>query len=128
MAKLDPHDLHSSVSLNLHVEEVSAFLKETIFAAVQEAIGFDAVESARGLCPILPHATKERQPGRLRDSIDCKVRWTGSGKGIRARMTTKAGYGGWVELGTAKMTAEPYLWPAMETQAPRVPEVVAANL
>jgi hypothetical protein len=128
MAKLDPHELRATVDLHLHITEVSEFIKQTVFEAMEEVIGFDAVAEARNLCPILPHATKEREPGRLRDSISCTVKQTRSGKGVRARMTTSAGYGGWVELGTANRTAEPYLWPAVELHAPRLTEVIAGNL
>lgn len=126
MAKLDAPELKKAVSLNLHTEEAGEFIRQAVFEAIQEVVGFDTVEMARGLCPVLPKATKAREPGRLRDSINSTVRQTKHG--VRARITTAAGYGGWVELGTAKMSAEPYLWPAFEQNASRIPEVVASNL
>src|ERR1700722_4370455 len=126
MAKLDAPELNEFVNLNLHTEEAGDFIRQAVFEAIEEVVGFDAVETARGLCPVLPKATKAREPGRLRDSINATVRQ--SAPGVRARMTTSAGYGGWVELGTAKMSAEPYLWPAFEQNAPRIPEVVTSNL
>lgn len=126
MAKLDAPQLRELVNLNLHTEEAGEFIRQALFEAVEEVIGFDTVEMARGLCPVLPKATKAREPGELRDSINATVRQTAHG--VRGRITTSAGYGGWVELGTAKMSAEPYLWPAFEQNAPRIPEVVASNL
>jgi hypothetical protein len=126
MAKLDAPQLKELVNLNLHTEEANDFILQAVFEAIQEVVGFDVVEEARGMCPVLPKATKHREPGVLRDSIQSTVRQTA--KGVRARIFTTAGYGGWVELGTAKMSAEPYLWPAFEVHAQRIPEQVAANL
>jgi Bacteriophage HK97-gp10, putative tail-component len=125
MAKLEAPSLEEFVNLNLHTEEASDFIQQAVFEAIQEVVGFDVVEEARGMCPVLPKATKHREPGALRDSIQSTVRRTAHG--VRARIFTSAGYGGWVELGTAKMSAEPYLWPAFEVHAQRIPEQVVAN-
>jgi hypothetical protein len=118
----------ATAELNLHTAEASFFVKEALYEAMQEVIGFDVVATAKEMCPVLAEATKERIPGELRDSIDAKIRRVA--KGVRARVTTSAGYGAWVELGTVKMKREPYLWPAFEAnQIPvKLPAAVKERL
>jgi HK97 gp10 family phage protein len=120
----------AEASLNLHTAEAFFFVNEALFDATQEIVGFAAVERAKELAPVLKEATKERKPGELRDSIDARVNRVTSGKrpGVRARITTNCGYGGFVELGTARTGAEPFLWPAFEQVIQRLPEAVKANL
>jgi HK97 gp10 family phage protein len=120
----------AQVALNLRTAEEAFFVNEALFDATQEVIGLDAVERARSLAPVLPKATAERVPGELRDSIDARVTRVSSGKksGVRARITTNCGYGGWVELGTVKAAAEPFIWPAFEQAIQRLPDAVRENL
>ncbi len=89
-------------------------------------IGFDTVVTAKEFCPVLTKATAERFPGELRDSIDSKVSKVKNG--VRGKLTTSAGYGGFVELGTKNMAAEPYLWPAFEQNIQKLPAAVQAAL
>ncbi len=101
-------------------------MNEALYEACQEVIGFDAVETAKELCPVLPKATTERTPGELQDSIDAKI--YRDKKGVLARMTTASGYGGYVEKGTKHMTREPYLWPGFEQNISRLPDAVRERL
>ncbi len=116
----------AKASLDLHTAEALFYVNEALFEATQEIIGFNAVETAKELCPVLPEPTAERVPGELRDSIDARV--YRDKKGVRARMTTRTGYGGYVEQGTKNMTREPYLWPAFEQNIGRLPEAVKERL
>lgn len=129
MARLkSSNTVSATASLHLRTTEALYFVNEALFEAAQEVIGFDTVAVARELCPVLPvtEASKEHVPGELRDSIDARVRR--DKKGVRARVTTHAGYGGYVELGTAHSGAEPFLWPAFEQTIPKLPEAVKENL
>ena len=127
MAKLkSSNTVSATVTLNLHTTEAMYFLKEALFEATEEIIGFDTVETARELAPVLSKATKERVPGELRDSIESRV--SRVKQGVRARITTHCGYGGYVELGTKNMAAEPYLWPAFEQNIGRLPGSVQEAL
>src|ERR1035437_418336 len=127
MAKLkSANTVSATASLNLHTVEASYFVNEALFEATQEIIGFDTVETAKELCPVLDKATKERWPGENRDTIDAHVRR--DKKGVRASVTTKSGYGGFLELGTKNMPAEPYLWPAFEQNIQRLPDAVKEAL
>jgi len=114
------------VKLDVHTAEALFHVNEALFEATQEVIGFDALETARALCPILTQATSERVPGELRDSIDARVRR--DKKGVRARMSTNSGYGYYVETGTVKMSAEPFLYPAFMQEAPRLEQAIKERL
>ena len=118
--------VYAEATLNLQTTEALFYVNEALFEAMEEIIGFDAVAAAKDMCPVLPKPTSERVPGELRDSIDATVRR--DKKGVRARMTTNAGYGGYVEIGTKNMSPEPYLWPAFQQNAPRLPEAVMERL
>lgn len=50
-------------------------------------------------------------------------------KSISARVYTQSGYGGYLELGTARMKARPYIFPAFNQQASRLKSLLdkAAN-
>jgi len=129
MAKLkSSNTVTATASLHLRTTEALFFVKEALYEATQEVVGFETVATAQELCPVLPAflETKEHIPGELRDSIDAKVRR--DKKGVRARVTTNAGYGGYVENGTSHSTAEPYLWPAFEQNIQRLPAAVREAL
>lgn len=127
MAKLkSSNTVSATASLNLRTAEALYFVNEALYEAALEVIGFDTVATAKELCPVLPEPTKERIPGELRDSIDAKIRR--DKKGVRARITTATGYGGFVELGTVNMTREPYLWPAFEANISKLPQAVRERL
>jgi HK97 gp10 family phage protein len=127
MAKLkSANTVSATATLNLRTTEALFYVKEALFEATEEVIGFDTVATAQALCPILTKATAERFPGELRDSIDSKV--TKVKAGVRAKLTTSVGYGGFVELGTKNMAAEPFLWPAFEQNIQKLPAAVQAAL
>lgn len=52
--------------------------------------------------------------GHLRASI------AAGGGGLTWRVTAAAGYAAYVELGTSKMSAQPYLVPALRTEFPKL--------
>ena len=116
----------ATAHLDLHTAEALYFVNEALFEATQEIVGFDTVAAAKELAPVLPKPTKDRLPGELRDSIDGRVRR--DKKGVRARITTHCGYGGFVELGTKNMGAEPYIYPAFEQNISRLPDAVREAL
>lgn len=110
-------------TLNLRTTESSALFKEALYESMLELFEIDIVSTAKELVPVLAEATTEREPGALRDSISAKV--TKLKKGVRAKVTTDTGYGGYVELGTKKMGAEPYLYPAFQENIKRLPAMIA---
>lgn len=60
-----------------------------------------------------PHIT-----GNNARSIKTEVE--AAGDRIEGSIFTESGYGGFLEVGTSKMAARPYLWPAVERHASKV--------
>lgn len=111
----------ATAKLNLRTTEALAFVQESLYEAMQEVVVIDIVSTAKELSPVLAVPTKERYPGENRDSIDSHVRH--SKKGVSATVFTGSGYGGFLELGTAKMTARPYIYPAFEIHIGKLPSL-----
>ena len=112
----------ATVTLNLRTVEALYYVNQALLEATEEIVGFDTVATARELCPVLNKATKERWPGENRDTISGRARL--DKKGVKAFVTTKSGYGGFLELGTKNMPAEPYIWPAFEQNIQRLPAAI----
>jgi HK97 gp10 family phage protein len=64
--------------------------------------------------------------GHNRRSIDVTV--TASDKGVEASLFTQSGYGGYLETGTSKMRAQPYLYPAFIQNIGKVPTGVQTKI
>lgn len=118
--------IRTSVTLNLRTAEGLARAKEAILASITDVFENDITPTAKALAPVLKEKTSERYPGELRDSIDFKV--TVAEKGVNAEVFTECGYGGYVEVGTKKMAAEPYIYPAYERNIGKLPELVKEKL
>lgn len=116
----------AKVGLNLKTTEALAFVNEALYGAMQEKFEIDIVTTAKELSPILDEATKERYPGENRDSIDARV--TKVKKGVRARVFTTSGYGGFLELGTVKTQAQPYIFPAFQQNIGNLAALVKENI
>ena len=95
------------MGINIHVEdhgsEVIAELKSKIPSALEE-IGLAAEGYAKRLAPV--------DTGRLRNSISHTVEGTEA-----AVVGTNVEYAPYVELGTSKTGAQPYLRPSIEDHA-----------
>ncbi len=64
--------------------------------------------------------------GHNRRSIDVSV--TETDKGVEATLFTQSGYGGYLETGTSKMRAQPYLYPAFIQNVGKIPEGVKVRI
>lgn len=72
--------------------------------ATTDIFQMDVVQEAKRNAPVLT--------GTLRRSIDSEVRQQGTR--LEANLFTQCGYGAYPELGTVRMQAQPYMWPAFE--------------
>ena len=95
----------------------------------------DALLSVKELSPVTAEgfqrnvAEKKKHPsgtGTNRRSIDSTV--TETAEGVQAQLFTQSGYGGYLELGTSKMRAQPYLNPAFEMHIGKLSEKVKEKL
>lgn len=92
------------------VRGAPALIPEKVQAALEDVMQATA-EAARGYCPV--------RTGYLRSTIYSKV------DGFNAEVGATADYAAYVELGTSRMSAEPFLRPAFEAMKP---EIAAALL
>ena len=77
-------------------------------------------DEAKARCPVSTEATRPGGPhGELRESI------TSQTEGLTGMVGTNKEYAGYVELGTCKMPAQPYLVPALLAKKDEVIQVIA---
>lgn len=127
--------IHATVNLNLHLIPVLASTKAAIFSATQDLFEQEIVPTAKDLSPVTEEGylqnveQKKAHPsgtGTNRRSIDSTVMDTDAGP--QAELFTQSGYGGYLELGTSKMRAQPYLNPAFEQHIGKLPARVKEKL
>lgn len=88
-----------------------------IEAAVAEAVAAGAetaADNARGVCPV--------DTGTLRDSIAVTQ------SGTSAQISANTDYAAYVEFGTSKMAAQPYLVPSLLGNENAIISAIAASL
>jgi HK97 gp10 family phage protein len=80
-----------------------------------EKLSEETVADAQGRCPVSAKGSNDNPPGFLRDSI--------SGTVTGPSLILKAGafYAGYVELGTRRMAARPFLTPAVDQAEIKLP-------
>ncbi len=77
-------------------------------AGVQYNLAKWSAESHRPDTKIDP--VRLKGTGHNRQSLDVEFESTPSG--TQAKLFSQSGYGGYLEVGTSKMRAQPYIWPA----------------
>ena len=118
-------------TVNLRIAEVQQLIHQTALESVTEVFELDIVPEAKRLSPVSPDnpkivGTKYVDTGHNRRSIDATVEDTPEGPS--AQLFTQSGYGGYLELGTSRMIARPYLWPAFSKFIGKVGEIIAGKL
>lgn len=102
--------------------ELKAHLRQLQFEAVKEVFELDIKPEAVKNSPVTPEGyeinlakgkkgVEAKGTGTNRKSIDVEV--VADAKGPKATLFTQSGYGGYLEVGTQKMRAQPYLLPAL---------------
>ncbi len=123
--------------LNLKVGLAQAATKAAILSATEDLYELDITPTAKQLSPVTPagyqhnlelkaeHKLGGRRAtgtGTNRRSIDKAVVETP--EGVKAELFTTSGYGAYLELGTSKMRAQPYLNPAFDQHIGKLPRLV----
>lgn len=90
---------------------------DAIFAGIRDVFELDIKPEAQQNTPVLT--------GNNRRSIDTEV--TQTEQGTVAQLFTQSGYGGYIETGTHKMKAQPYLWPAVVKFIGKIQALVGTN-
>jgi len=116
-ARMQVHDIIKQATLEVFATQIHP-------AAVEKS-PVTPEGLARNLELLAEHKLGGRPPGGTgtnRRSIDFTVE--ASEKGVVATLFTQSGYGGWLEVGTSKMRAQPYLWPAFIENVDKIPAAV----
>lgn len=118
------------VKLTLRTGEAKAEVKQAVFEATQELFEADIKSDAVRMSPVRapkgPHNPRGIPGGTNRRSIDTDVNQTE--EGVEASIYTQSGYGGYLEVGTRKMAARPYIGPAFDQNIAKLPERVKEKL
>lgn len=133
--------IQAVATLNLRLGPALAQIKDVILSATTDLFEEEIVPTAKDLSPVTPEgmarneelAAEHKLGGRRvggtgtnRRSIDSVV--TDVPEGVQAQLFTQSGYGGYLELGTSKMRAQPYLNPAFDEHIGKLPERVKEKL
>jgi HK97 gp10 family phage protein len=105
--------------------------KQLQFQAVKEVFELDIKPEAVKNSPVTEEGLQrniekgKRRPGGTgtnRRSIDVEVKE--SPRGPEATLFTQSGYGGYLEVGTSKMRAQPYLYPAFKKYVNKIADLI----
>jgi hypothetical protein len=113
------------IETNVSGEATLSVLKTAITDGLRQVFEGNILSDAKATCPV---GTDPIEPGstRNRDSLDVVV-WT-SPRGPMGKLFSQSGHGGFVEVGTVHMSAQPYAWPALQTNIPTIMTAIKDNL
>lgn len=119
------------VRLDIRTDVVKKLLHERIDSATRDTFNLDILPEAIQTSPVTPEgmaynqhkfSTENHKPGTQIDPVRLKgtghnrqsldVEFEETPSGTQAKLFSQSGYGGYLELGTSKMRAQPYIWPA----------------
>jgi len=91
------------VQVNLNAEAIRQ-IKDAVYYGTDDFVQ-EVTEHAKDLAFFGKYSTGETRQGITNDVEEVA-------KGVRSKIYTTSGHGGYVEAGTKRMAAEPFLWPA----------------
>jgi HK97 gp10 family phage protein len=116
-----------NLELHLKVPQARAQVHEIILNATRDVFQLDIQPQAVENSPVTPagllrnEALGRKNPGGTgtnRRSIDTEI--AEGERGPEAKLFTQSGYGGYLEVGTSRMSAQPYLYPAFEEHVSKI--------
>lgn len=131
----------TQIIFNSRIPGAVAKLSATIREAVEEVFATQIHPAAVEKSPVTPEGLArnlelkalgklgDRPPGGTgtnRRSIDYTVETTE--RGTEAKLFTQDGYGGFLEVGTSKMRAQPYLYPAFIENVDKIPAAIKLKI
>jgi HK97 gp10 family phage protein len=112
---------------NLRFTWYGAQVLAKIDAAVGNAMDQTAVAAKAAAIEKCPVGDGKHNDEHLYETIDAQVDTTGSGR-RRLVLSADKPYAVFVELGTSRMSAQPFLRPAMDQEAPKLTQRIRAAL
>jgi len=127
----------TQIVFNSRLPQAKVALTESIRESVQEVFATKIHPQAVENSPVTPEGAEynlalgKKPPhilgtGTNRRSIDFNVEATE--QGVSAQLFTQSGYGGYLETGTSKMRAQPYLYPAFIQHADEIPLTIKVKI
>lgn len=132
----------SEVQIRINVE-AKQLAKAKISGAVKDVFNLDILPEAVKNSPVTPEGMaynqakfdgKQHRPGTQIDPVQLKgtghnrqtldVEFEETPSGTRAKLFGQSGYSGYLEVGTSKMRAQPYIWPAWLKFKDKIAELV----
>lgn len=99
------------VDVNLKVPGLKAHLKEVAEKAIERVAKEEIEPRAKDLSP--------KDTGHNAKTITTEIAEVSGSQKVEVQMFTTSGYGGYLEAGTRKMAARPYLWTAYQENKQR---------
>lgn len=133
--------VHAEITMNLRIPAALQKMRGAILSATQDLFEEEIVPMAKELSPVTEAGYQRnlalKEEGKLggrpmggtgtnRRSIDSAV--TDTPEGPQAQLFTTSGYGGYLEVGTSKMPAQPYLNPAFDAHIGELPQRVKEKI
>ena len=117
--------VRAEIETDVSAEASADVLKSEVTAALREVFESNILEDAKASCPV---GTDPIKPGSThnRDSLGVMV-WL-SPKGPMGKLFSTSGHGGFVEMGTRKMSPQPYAWPAVQTNIATIVTAIKDHL
>ncbi len=106
--------LNVNILSNLKTGEAEKILHKRAEEAVKRVVILIAADSIKPPSPFLT--------GNNRRSMDYEI------KGLEGRVFSTSGYGGYLETGTSKMPARPYMKPALDRHIGKLGEFMQEGL
>ncbi|HJZ76951.1 MAG TPA: hypothetical protein VKE51_34710 [Vicinamibacterales bacterium] len=105
-------DLGATVEITLRTREAYNAAYDAILEALHLVFEGKILPDAKELSPVGHEPLKGEHFIRNRESL--KVNVFGTRRGPFAKLYSTSGHGGFLELGTIHMSAQPYVWPAFQ--------------
>lgn len=133
--------VHAEIKYQYRIPEGKLQARAAILSAMQDLVEEEIVPMAKELSPVTEAGYQKnlalKEEGKLggrpvggtgtnRRSIDSFVQDTPEGPLVQ--IFTTSGYGGYLEVGTSKMPAQPYLNPAFDAHIGELPQRVKEKI
>jgi hypothetical protein len=114
----------ANVILNLRTAAAKKEAGDAIFAATEELFDRKILPMAKRLSPREEHL----RPGQVHNADSLTVRTKRTEKGPRVTMFSQSGHGAYLERGTSKQPARPYMYPAFDANIRELPADVKQKI
>ena len=107
------------VVLRLKLAEIFRRVQEATKDGLEEVLLIDVLTTAVELSP--------KKTGTNARSIEVETEINSKGE-VEGTLFTQSGYGGYLEVGTSKMPARPYLFPAFELNREKILKAIKRRI